>query len=49
MFRDLPSRLALALLQLADSGMGERNPKVAAGPAWQQPPTSIEVGETLRR
>ena len=29
MFRDLPSRLALALLQLADSGRGERNPKVA--------------------
>jgi hypothetical protein len=29
MFRDLPSRLAVALLQLADSGMGERNPKVA--------------------
>jgi CRP/FNR family cyclic AMP-dependent transcriptional regulator len=29
MFRRLPSRLALALLQLADSGMGERKPKVA--------------------
>src|SRR6202007_3195362 len=29
MFRDLPSRLALALLQLSDCGRSERTPKVA--------------------
>jgi CRP/FNR family cyclic AMP-dependent transcriptional regulator len=29
MFRSLPSRLSMALLQLSDSGAGERNPKVA--------------------
>jgi CRP-like cAMP-binding protein len=29
MFRSLPTRLAMALLHLADSGAGERNAKVA--------------------
>ena len=29
MVRSLPSRLAMTLLQLADSGLSERNPRVA--------------------